>query len=131
MILALLSFSGCSATSNGTSAASASDSAYHKITAEEAKSIMDEGGEYIVVDVRTAEEYDESHIPGSILIPNETIVDEPIELLQDKNQKILIYCRSGNRSHQAALKLVDMGYTDIYDFGGIIDWPYETISEQN
>ena len=101
---------------------------YHKITAEEATESLDSGDDIIILDVRTQDEYEESHIPGAILIPNETIGTEMPEQLPDAGQEILVYCRSGNRSAQAAKKLVEAGYTQIYDFGGIMDWPYETVS---
>lgn len=106
---------------------------YHKISAEDAKERMDSGDDIIILDVRTKEEYEESHIPGAVLIPNETIGIGKPELLPDTDREILVYCRSGRRSAQAAKKLVEAGYTQIYDFGGIIDWPYETVSgdEQN
>ena len=101
---------------------------YHKISAEDAKKRMDSGDEIIILDVRTQAEYDESHIPGAILIPNETIGNGKPEQLPDTDKEILVYCRSGNRSAQAAKKLVEAGYTQIYDFGGIMDWPYDTVS---
>ena len=90
---------------------------------------MDSGDELILLDVRTKEEFDAGHIAGAVLLPNETIVDTPPEALPDKDAEILIYCRSGNRSAQAANKLVAMGYTNVYDFGGIIDWPFEVVTE--
>jgi rhodanese-related sulfurtransferase len=90
-------------------------------------SIMNSNDEYIIVDVRTFEEYSEGHIPGAINIPNESIVDKQPELLPDKDALILIYCRSGNRSKQAAQKLLDMGYTNLVEFGGIIDWKGEIV----
>ncbi len=105
------------------------DSDYKKISAEDAKNRMDESKDAIVVDVRTLDEYNEGHIEGAILIPNETITDTPPELLPDLDAEILIYCRSGNRSQQAAEKLIELGYTNVYDFGGIIDWPYDTVTE--
>lgn len=98
---------------------------YQKLTPEEAKERMD-ASEVIVLDVRTKEEYEESHIPNAVLIPNETIADKELEQLPDKEAVILVYCRSGRRSAQAAEKLLQLGYQNIYDFGGIIDWPYET-----
>ncbi len=99
---------------------------YHKLTAEEAKARIDSGDPVLILDVRTPEEFDAGHIPGAINVPNEGIVDEmPVEL-PDKNAEILIYCRSGRRSNDAAHKLLAMGYTAVYDFGGIIDWPYDT-----
>jgi rhodanese-related sulfurtransferase len=102
---------------------------YRKISAADAKARVDSGDEIIILDVRTQEEFDEAHIPGAILIPNETILDEQPELLPDLDAEILIYCRSGNRSAQAANKLIAMGYTDVVDFGGIIDWPYEIVTD--
>ena len=98
---------------------------YVNITAEEAKQIMDTEEGYIILDVRTQEEYDESHIPGAILIPNTEIEARAEEELTDKDQLILVYCRSGRRSKLAAEALVELGYTNIKEFGGIIDWPYE------
>lgn len=100
---------------------------YHKISAEDAKERMDSGDELIILDVRTQAEYDEERISGAILIPNETIGDEMPELLPDLNAEILIYCRSGRRSAEAAKKLVALGYTNVYDFGGIVGWPFATV----
>ena len=99
---------------------------YVSITAEEAKQIMDSEEGYVILDVREQDEYDAGHIPGAILIPY-TQIDEKAEgALTDKNQLILVYCRSGRRSKIAAEALVELGYTNIKEFGGIIDWPYET-----
>ena len=98
---------------------------YMNITAEEAKEIMDSEEGYIILDVRTREEYDEGHIPGAILIPNTEIEEKAEGVLTDKDQLILVYCRSGRRSKIAAEALVELGYTNIKEFGGIIDWPYE------
>ena len=95
------------------------------ITAEEAKQIMDSQEGYIILDVRTQEEYDQGHIPGAIVISHEEIVEKAEEVLTDKDQLILVYCRSGRRSKIAAETLVELGYTNIKEFGGIIDWPYE------
>lgn len=94
----------------------------------DAVSMMEKETDYIILDVRTEEEFAEKHIPGAICIPNETIGSEEIEELPDKSQLILVYCRSGNRSKQASQKLADMGYTNIVEFGGIIDWTGETVS---
>ena len=102
---------------------------YRKISAADAKARIDSGDDIIILDVRTQEEFNEGHILGAILIPNETILDEQPELLPDLDAEILIYCRSGNRSAQAANKLIAMGYTDVVDFGGIIDWPYEIVTD--
>ena len=98
---------------------------YVNITAEEAKQIMDSEEGYIILDVRTQEEYDEGHIPGAIVISHEEIAEKAEEVLTDKDQLILVYCRSGRRSKIAAEALVELGYTNIKEFGGIIDWPYE------
>ena len=98
---------------------------YVNITAEEAKQIMDTEEGYIILDVRTQEEYDQGHIPGAILISHEEIAEKAEDVLTDKNQLILVYCRSGRRSKIAAEALVELGYTNIKEFGGIIDWPYE------
>ena len=99
---------------------------YVNITAEEAKQIIDSEEGYIILDVRTQEEYDQGHIPGAILIPNTEIEARAEEVLTDKDQLILVYCRSGRRSKIAAEALLELGYTNIKEFGGIIDWPYET-----
>ena len=98
---------------------------YVNITAEEAKQIMDSEEGYIILDVRTQEEYDEGHIPGAIVISHEEIAEKAEGVLTDKEQLILVYCRSGRRSKIAAEALVELGYTNIKEFGGIIDWPYE------
>ena len=98
---------------------------YVNITAEEAKQIMDSEEGYIILDVRTQEEYDQGHIPGAILIPDTEIKARAEEVLTDKDQLILVYCRSGRRSKLAAEALVELGYTNIKEFGGIIDWSYE------
>ena len=98
---------------------------YVNITAEEAKQIMDTEEGYIILDVRTQEEYDQGHIPGAMLIPDTEIKARAEEVLTDKDQLILVYCRSGRRSKLAAEALVELGYTNIKEFGGIIDWPYE------
>mgnify|MGYP003303705103 CR=1 FL=1 len=98
---------------------------YVNITAEEAKQIMDSEEGYIVLDVREQEEYDAGHIPGAILIPYTQIEEKANEMLTDKDQLILVYCRSGRRSKIAAEALAELGYTNIKEFGGIIDWPYE------
>lgn len=102
---------------------------YTQIGMEEAVAMMATEENYIILDVRTAEEFAEKHIPNAINIPNETIGSEEIEELPDKNQLVLVYCRSGNRSKQASEKLVALGYTNIYEFGGINDWTGETVSE--
>lgn len=98
------------------------------ITAQEAKQIMDSEEGYIILDTRTQEEYDEGHIPGAIVIPHDEITDRAEEELPDKDQLLLVYCRSGRRSKLAAEALVKLGYTNIKEFGGILDWEYEVES---
>jgi len=98
---------------------------YVNITAEEAKQIMDSEEGYVILDVRTQEEYEEGHIPGAIVISHEQIEEKAEDALTDKDQLILVYCRSGRRSKLAAEALAELGYTNIKEFGGIIDWPYE------
>ena len=117
---ALLLIAGC--------AAPAQESGYRQVTAEEAIALMEKESGYIILDVRTAQEYNEKHIPKAVNIPNESIGTEEIPALPDKNQLILVYCRSGNRSKQASEKLAALGYTNIVEFGGINSWPGETVS---
>ena len=102
---------------------------YKQISQEQAKEMMEKDDGHVVVDVRRKDEYDAGHIPGAILIPNESINKDQPEELPDLNQIILVYCRSGNRSKQAAQKLFDMGYRNIYEFGGITDWTGEIVTE--
>lgn len=101
------------------------EATYLNITAEEAKTIMDTQEGYVILDVRTQAEYDQGHIPGVIVIPDTEVKDKAEEMLPDKEQLILVYCRSGRRSKNAAQILAELGYTNIREFGGIIDWPYE------
>ena len=98
---------------------------YEQITAEEAKKIMDSGEEHIILDTREQDEFDEGHIPGAILIPYTEIENKAEAMLPDKDKLILVYCRSGRRSKIAAESLSKLGYTNIKEFGGIIDWTYE------
>lgn len=98
---------------------------YVNITAEQAKGIMDTREDYVILDTRTEEEYNEGHIPGAILIPHDQIQEKAEAVLTDKDQLILVYCRSGRRSKLASADLVELGYTNIKEFGGIMDWPYE------
>lgn len=129
MILALMALAACGSDGEGTDGNGQTDGkGYTKLTAEEAYNRMTSGDDVVVVDVRTQEEYEEKHIEGALLIPNETIGEEMPGQLPDKDAEILIYCRSGNRSQQAAEKLIAMGYTKVFDFGGINDWPYDTVS---
>ncbi|UYO62535.1 rhodanese-like domain-containing protein [Acetobacterium wieringae] len=99
----------------------------NKITAEEAKVMIDEGKNLVILDVRTQEEYNEGHIENAVLIPDTEISAKSSTVLADSNQTILVYCRTGRRSAEAAKKLVDLGYSNIYDFGGIVDWSYEVV----
>jgi len=107
---------------------SASSAQYHKVTAEQAKALMDDGKPYTLVDVRTAAEFSAGHIAGAKLIPDTEIKARAATDLPDKGARILVYCRSGVRSSGAAHALVDMGYTNVYDMGGIINWPYGTVT---
>ncbi len=100
---------------------------YTSISQEEAKRMMEVDDGHVIVDVRRQSEYDEGHIPGAICIPNESIFDEKPEELPDLNQIILVYCRSGRRSKEAAQKLYDIGYTNVFEFGGINDWTGEVV----
>ena len=101
---------------------------YEQISPQEAKERMDAKKDVIILDVRTQEEYDSGHIKNAVCLPNEDIISEP-DILPDKEQEILVYCRSGNRSKQAAQKLADMGYENIIEFGGILNWPYPELIE--
>lgn len=102
---------------------------YRQVTTAEAVNIMQTEENYVILDVRTAQEFASGHIPGAVLLPNETIGTEDIPLLPDKDQLILVYCRSGNRSKQAAEKLAQLGYTNIVEFGGINSWTGEIVTE--
>lgn len=110
-------------------ASSGKDASFRIIGMDEAMAMMEEEEGYIILDVRTIEEYNERHIPSAINIPNESIGTAEIPQLPDKDQLILVYCRSGNRSKQASEKLVALGYTNVVEFGGINDWPGQTVSE--
>lgn len=122
ILLCVFFLTGCSA--------AADKPGYRQIGMEEAVTMMEEESGYIILDVRTPEEFADGHIPNAVNIPNEVIGTEEIPELPDKEQLILVYCRSGNRSKQASEKLVNLGYTNIVEFGGIIDWQGETVSEQ-
>ena len=123
-LIALLTFAlpfGCVGCSGGGSAT------YEQISGAEAKALMDSENGYIIIDARTQEEYDQGHIPGAIMIPEYEIADRAEKELPDKDQLILVYCRSGRRSKIAAEELVKLGYTNVKEFGGIIDWEYEMV----
>lgn len=121
VLLAALLLAGC-----GKQTKITQEAALMNITAEEAKKLMDSESGYVILDVRTEQEYAEGHIPGAILIPDYEISEKAESVLTDKDQLILVYCRSGRRSKNAAAQLEEMGYTRIREFGGILDWPYET-----
>ena len=127
-LIALLTFTlpfGCVGCSDGGSADT--PATYEQISGAEAKALMDSESGYIIIDARTQEEYDQGHIPGAILIPEYEIADRAEKELPDKDQLILVYCRSGRRSKIAAEELVKLGYTNVKEFGGIIDWEYEIV----
>ena len=126
--LALLSGCALSKTKEDKAKDMPDKAAYHKLSAEEAYEMM-VSQEVVIVDVRTPEEYDGGHIPNAILVPNESIGDDMPEALPDKEATLLIYCRSGRRSKEASEKLLKLGYKSIYEFGGVIDWPYELVKE--
>ena len=127
-ILILLLVAGCGASNQ--SAESTAESAYRQISQDEAMEMMARDDGHVVVDVRRQDEYDAGHIPGAILIPNESIGCDSPEALPDYDQIILIYCRTGNRSKQAAEKLAAMGYTNIYEFGGINTWTGDIVTNE-
>ena len=119
-LLAMLMLTGCGG--------DASDGSYEQITQEEAKEMMDTQ-EVIILDVREQDEYDSGHIPDAILLPVDTIDEETAAaVIPEKDSTVLVYCRSGNRSKTASSTLAELGYTNIYEFGGINTWPYETES---
>ena len=126
----LLLLTGCSSGGGQIMDGDGMVNSYTQISQDQAKEMMTQDDGHIIVDVRRQDEYDAGHIPGAILIPNESIGTERPEELPNLDQIILIYCRSGNRSKQAAQKLFDMGYTHIYEFGGIIDWTGEIVTEE-
>ena len=119
-------FAGCTQKTNTeqTEATQVNIGTYYQIPRDEAKRIMDEESDYIIVDAREQSEYDEGHIKGAIVIPYTEIEQKAEEMLPDKEQLILVYCRSGRRSKIAAQSLANMGYTNVKEFGGIIDWQY-------
>ncbi len=119
LLLSALLLTGCTAAPAKTE--------YRQVGMADAISMMETETDYVILDVRTMEEYASGHIPGAICIPNETIGSQALPELPQKDQLILVYCRSGNRSKQAAQKLADLGYTNVVEFGGIKDWPGETV----
>ena len=122
---ALLLFTSCTPQPPSSPALSSPAQAYHRITPQQAKQWIDEGG-VTVVDVRRREEDEQGHIPGALILPGEEIGSRPPAQLPDQGAVLLVYCRSGVRSKAAAQKLAALGYRSVYDLGGILDWPYET-----
>ena len=128
--LSLFSLSACQGESENADVntdTTANTLSYEQISAEEAKEIMDSGVEYILIDSRTDEEFAQGHIEGAILIPEYEIANRAEAEIPDKDALILVYCRSGRRSKIASDELVKLGYTNVKEFGGIIDWPYEIV----
>lgn len=121
VLAVVMMLSGCALANSSTSAS------YKQITQEEAKEMMKKDDGHIIIDVRRQDEYDEGHIPGAVLIPNESITDKQPEELPKLDQIILVYCRSGRRSKEASQKLADIGYTNVYEFGGINTWTGEIV----
>ena len=124
ILLSALMFTGCAGTSNHQT------NTYRSITMDEAVAMMEQETGYIILDVRRPDEYAAGHIPNAINVPNESIGTSEIPGLPDKNQLIMVYCRSGRRSKEASEKLVKLGYTSIVEFGGILDWKGETVTGQ-
>ena len=125
MLIVLGLLAGC----GGQDMTNTSKNTYTQITQAEAKNIMDTQKGYIILDVREDYEFADGHIPGAVLLPNGDITTKAESVLKDKSQLILVYCRSGRRSKEAAQKLADLGYTNVKEFGGIIDWPYGTTKD--
>lgn len=123
ILLSALMFTGCSGTSNSQT------NTYRQITMDEAVTMMAQETGYIILDVRRPDEFAAGHIPNAINVPNETIGTDEIAELPDKDQLIMVYCRSGRRSKEASEKLVKLGYTNIVEFGGILDWKGEIVTE--
>ena len=123
ILLSALMFTGCARTSNNQT------NTYRQITMDEAVTMMEQETGYIILDVRRADEFAAGHIPGAINVANESIGTDEIPELPDKDQLIMVYCRSGRRSKEAAEKLVKLGYTNIVEFGGILDWKGETVTK--
>ena len=126
LLLSLLLLTACGQNAgNQLTTTQSTEAVYMNITAQEAKQIMDTQTGYVILDTREQYEFDEGHIPGAVLLPYDQVNEKAESMLPDKDQLILVYCRSGRRSKIAAEALVELGYTNIREFGGIIDWPYE------
>lgn len=126
LMLVLAVLSGCAAPSPASGTGSRT---YRQISMQEAAQLMKTEQNYILLDVRSDMEYSAGHIPGAVLLPNETIGSDPIPQLPNKDQLIMVYCRSGNRSKQAADKLVRLGYTNVVEIGGIHSWEGDIVTE--
>ena len=124
ILLSALMFAGCAGTSNNQT------NTYRSITMDEAVAMMEQETGYIILDVRRPDEFAAGHIPNAINVPNESIGTDEIPELPNKDQLIMVYCRSGRRSKEASAKLVKLGYTNIVEFGGILDWKGETVAGQ-
>ncbi|MFA9466053.1 MAG: rhodanese-like domain-containing protein [Velocimicrobium sp.] len=122
LILSLVTLSGCTSKENS------STSSYQKITAKEAKEMMDQTEDIIILDVRSEDEFNDGHIEHALLIPDTEIEKNAESTIPDKTATILVYCRSGRRSALASASLSKLGYTNVYDFGGIIDWDYDVVT---
>lgn len=120
---------GASTTTTSENTTQADTLTHQTISAVTAKEMIDKDDSIIILDVRTKDEFDEGHIKNALLLPDTEVEDKAQELLPDKDATILIYCRSGRRSALSATKLDELGYTNVYDFGGIIDWPYDIVTE--
>ena len=125
IMMIIFSLTACGAAEDN--ATEPAEITYEQISAEEAKALMDTEEDYVIIDARTYDEYKEGHIPGAILIPEYEIADRAEDELPRKDQLILVYCRSGRRSKIASAELVKLGYTNVKEFGGIIDWAYEIV----
>ena len=125
ILLSVLMFTGCAGPSNHQT------NTYRSITMDEAVTMMAQETGYIILDVRRPDEFAAGHIPNAINVPNESIGTAEIPELPDKDQLIMVYCRSGRRSKEASEKLVKLGYTNIVEFGGILDWKGETVTGQS
>ena len=123
ILLSALMFTGCAGTSNNQT------NTYRQISMDEAVTMMAQETGYIILDVRRPDEFAAGHIPNAINVPNETIGTDEIAELPDKDQLIMVYCRSGRRSKEASEKLVKLGYTNIVEFGGILDWKGEIVTD--
>ena len=137
-LLGCLAFAGCNKentaeniTQNGENMSyTKTQDGYYQISAEEAHKIMVEEVGYVILDVRSESEYNEAHIPDAVLLPDTEIVEKASTVLPDKDKKILVYCRSGRRSKNASAELAAMGYSNVWEFGGINDWPYTVVTPE-